>query len=214
MGRLRRSTAGAPARRGIPPLRRSLRRREGGGSPSPACSYGRIGWGSRRWCPGGDGAGGGRFGGGVVFSGGGALRSSSSPRASCESSGPGGVLECLGSPSDLRWRRIRWLELGAGRGRRIRPASGWRSSSARWRCRRGRVLAVVVHRFSFRRRAADDPCGVFLRRRCSQAAVRWWSMVFVLGAGGDGVLRSGSVSLAYCTFVSLCVLCTMYMVSC
>ena len=100
LGSPRRSTASAPPRRGIPLLRRPLRRREGGGSPSPACTYGRVGWGSRRRLLGGGGAGGGWFGVGGAFSGGGALRSSSSPRSTWWCSTPGVVLERRSFSSD------------------------------------------------------------------------------------------------------------------
>ena len=110
LGRSRRSTASVPLRRGITLLRRPLRRREGGGSPSPACTYGRVGWGSRRRLLGGGGAGGGWFGVGAVFSGGGVPRDSSSPRATCRRSRPGVVLELVCLPPDLRRRRIRRLE--------------------------------------------------------------------------------------------------------
>ena len=203
MGDPRRLTASAPARRGIPPLRRLLRQREGGGSPSPACTYGRVGWDPRRRCLGGGGAGGGVFGVGASFSGGGALRGSSSSRATCGRSRPGGVLGLPCLPSDPRWRWIRWLEIGARRGRRLLSSSGSRSSSARWRCRRVRVLAVVVYRHKFRRGAAGGLCGIFQQGGRSQAVVRRWWMVFVAGAGGVAVLRSGSSSPTYCTLFSV-----------
>ena len=93
MGDPRRTTASAPRRRGIPPLRRPLRRREGGGSPSRACTYGRLGWRPRRRRRGGRGAGGGVFGVVAIFSGGGALRGRPSSRATGSGSRPGVVLE-------------------------------------------------------------------------------------------------------------------------
>ena len=98
----------SPLRRGIPPLRRPLRRREGGGSPPPACTYGRLGWSFCRRRPGGGGAAGGWFGGGAVFSGGGSLRSSPSSCSSCRRSRPGVVLGAVCFPSDPRRRRIWW----------------------------------------------------------------------------------------------------------
>ena len=114
LGDLRRSTACSPPSRGISLLRRLLRRWEGGGSPAPACTYGRVGWSSRRRCLGGGGAGGGWFGVGAAFSGGGVPRGSSSSRSTCWCSTPGAVLEFLSFPSDLWWRRIRWLEFRSG----------------------------------------------------------------------------------------------------
>ena len=80
----------------------------GWGSPSPACTYGRVGGRSRRRRLGGVGAGGGGFGVGVLFSGGGVLRGSSSSRATCRSSTPGVVVEFVCFPPDPRWRRFWW----------------------------------------------------------------------------------------------------------
>jgi hypothetical protein len=101
-----RSTACSPVSRGIPLLRRPLRRREGGGSPVPACTYGRVGRRSRRRRQGGGGAGGGCFAVDAAFSGGGALRGSSSSCSTCRGPRPGVVLVFFVLSSDLCWRRI------------------------------------------------------------------------------------------------------------
>ena len=201
MGDPRRSTASAPPRRGIPLLRWLPRQREGGGSPSPACTYGRIGWCPRRRCLGGGGAGGGLFGVGAAFSGGGALRSSSSSRATCWRSDPW-------------WRRIWGLVFRTGRERRLLPASGSRSSTARWRSWRERAVAVVVRRQRLRRGAADGSCGICQGTGRSQAVVWRLKTVFVADAGGAAGLRSGSVAPSYCTFLSVFVLRTLYVVLC
>jgi len=198
-------------RRGIPLLRRLLRRREGGGSPSPACTYGRVGGRSRRRCLGGGGAGGGMFGVGAAFSGDGALRGSASPRAIWRSSGPGVVLGFLCRPSDPWWRWIWWPAFWTGRGRRLQPASEATSSAARWSSRRGRALAVAVHR-QMLRREADDSCGV--KHGCSLAVARRWWTIFVVVAGGVVDLRSGFVSPAYGSFLFVFVLYTVYVVCC
>ena len=213
MGDLRRSTACSPPSRGISLLRRLLRRREGGGSPAPTCTYGRVGWRSRRRCLGGGGAGGGCFGVGAAFSGGGVPRGSSSSRSTCWCSTPGAVLEFLSFPSDLWWRRIRWLEFRSGRRRRFLPATETKMAAARWSSWRGRALAVLVHRQKFRRGAADGLCGFSQGRRCSQAVVRGWPAVFVLDAGGAADVGSGSVPLRI-VLCFLFVLCTVYVVLC
>ena len=201
MGDPRRSTASAPPRRGIPLLRRLPRQREGGGSPSPACTYGRIGWCPRRRCLGGGGAGGELFGVGAAFSGGGALRSSSSSRATCWHPDPW-------------WRWIWGLVSWTGRERRLLPASGSRSSTARRRSWRVGAVAMVDHRQRFRRDAADGSWGFCQGTRRSQAVVCRLRTVFVADAGEVAVLRSGSVVPSFCTFISVFVLCTLYLVLC
>jgi hypothetical protein len=168
----------APPSRGIPLLRRPLRRREGEGSPAPACIYGRVGWSSRRRRSGGVGAAGGWFGVGATFSGGGAPRGSSSSRSTCRGSRPGVVLESFGLPSDLCWRRIWWPDLRAGQARWFLSA-WWRR-----RLRQGGEDGAGGHSpcsfigISFRRCAADGPCGGLLQERCSRGVVRRGTAAF------------------------------------
>ena len=187
--------------------------KKGGGSPAPACIYGRVGWCSRRRRSGGVGAAGGRFGVGVTFSGGGVLRGSSSSRWTGRSSRPGAVLEFGCLPSDPWWRRIRWLEFRSRRGWRLLPASGTKMTAARWRCWCGRVLAVLVHRLNLRRCAAGGLGGFLQRWRHPGAVVRRRSVVFVVAAGEVAGVCSSSVPLRM-YFCTLFVLCTLYMVLC
>ena len=214
MGDPRRLTASSPARRGIPPLRRLLRQREGGGSPSPACTYGRVGWCSRRRRSGEGGAAGGWFGVEGLFSGGAVLRSSASSSSTCWSWESGVALELLVSPPDLGWRRIWRPEPRTGRGRRLRPASSTMVAAARRWCRRGRVLAVPVHRLRLRRGAADKFCGLLQQGRRPQAAVRRRMATLVVDAGEEGVSVSGSELPFVLYSVSVFVLCTLYVVLC
>ena len=204
----------SPLSRGIPLLRRPPRRREGGGSPAPACIYGRLGWRPRRRCCGGGGAGGGRFGVGATFSGGGAPGSSSSSRSTCGGSTPGVVLESVGLPSDPCWRRIWRLEPRAGQARRLLSASTTKTAAARWRRWSEGALAVLVHRLRFRRCAADEPCGVLQQEWCSRGAVRRGTAAFVLDAGGVAAVFFGSVSPTYGVLYFFSVLFTVYVVCC
>ena len=208
LGSLRRPTASSPPSRGIPLLRRPLRRREGGGSPAPACTYGRVGWRSCRRRSGGGGAGGGRFGVGVFFSGVGAPRGSSSTRATCWISTPGVVLELLCFPSDLWWRWIWRPEPRVGQVLRLLLAADPKAAEAVRRCWSGGAPAVVVHRQKFRRGAADGLCGVFQRRGCPWAVARWRLAVFVFVAGEVAGFGASSDSPTCCSFFSVCVLCT------
>ena len=213
-----RATRGFPAAAGASvgflPLRRPLRRREGGGSPVPACIYGRIGWRPRRRCFGGGGAGGGCFGVGAIFSGRGAPGSSSSSRSTCGGSRPGMMLESVGLPSDPCWRRIWRLELRAGLTRRILSASALKTAAARWRRWSERALAVLVHRLKFRRCAADELCGGLQQERCSRGAVRRGTAAFVLDAGGVAAVCSSSDSPTYGVLYFFSILCTVYVVYC
>ena len=214
MGESRRSTACSPLSRGILLLRRPLRRREGGGSPAPACIYGRVGGRSRRRRLGGGGAGGGWFGVEAAFSGGRAPWGSSSSRSTCRGSRPGVVLEYFVLPSDPCWRRIWRLERGAGQARRSLSASTSKTAAARWRSQGGRALAVLVNRHKLRRCAADGLCGGLQQERCSRGAVRRGTAAFVVDAGGDAAVCSGSASPSYVVMYFVSVLCTLYVVLC
>jgi hypothetical protein len=209
-GRLRRSAA--EPRDSPPP---SAAPAAGGwGSPVPACIYGRVGWRSRRRRLGGGGAGGGWFGVGAAFSGGGAPGGSSSSGSTCGGSRPGVVLESFGFPPDSCWRRIWRPDLRAGHPRWLLSASTAKTASARWSRWSGRALAVLVHRHKFRRCAADGPCGGLQQERCSRGAVRRGTAAFVVDAGGDAAVCSGSVSPTYDVMYFVSVLCTMYVVLC
>ena len=208
-------------RRGIPPLRRPLRRREGGGSPSPACTDGRVGWCSRRRRLGGGGAAGGWFGVGASFSGGGALRSSSSTCSTCRRSRPGVALVSVCLPPDLCSRRIWWGVRRSRRAGRLRSASMVKVAAAMrcgwWR----RALAVVFHRQVLRRTRPPGgvcveagSCGDLVQRRCPRLVARWGTAVFVLDAGGAAGDCYGSVSPAYVFQFFVFVLCTLYVVLC
>ena len=200
-----RSTASAPPRRGIPLLRRPLRRREGGESPSPACTYGRIGWGfapaaSRRrwswrrwfWCR-------------RAFSGGGALRSSPSPRSTWRCSTPGAALERCSFSSDPG-RRIWRPDLGVLRALLLPPATDPEAAMARWRRRARGASATVVQRPRFRRGAADTQGGVFQGKNSSQAAVSRRMLLFFFVAGGSVDLGTGSGSSSSCRCSFLCLI--------
>ena len=185
----------------------------GWGSPSPACTYGRVGWETRRRRLGGGGAGGGWFGVEAAFSGGGAPGGTPSSRSTCGGSGPGVALESFGSSPDPWWRRVWRLELRAGQARQLLSASMMKTATARWRRRCERALAVPVHRLGFRRCAADELCGVLQQERCSRGVVRRRTAAFVLDAGGSAVVCHCSVSPTYFLFFAY-VLCTLYVVYC
>ena len=149
-----------------------------------------------------------------AISGGGVLRGSTAARSFCGSSRTGAVLELVKVQPDPCRRRIRRLELRPGRRRRLRPASVSRMAVGRWCCRRGRALAVPVHRHKLRRGAADKLCGLFQQGRRSQAAVRRWTAIFGVDAGEEDDVASSPVSPTYCTLLSVFVLCTLYVVLC
>ena len=190
-----------PLSRGILPLRRPLRRREGGGSPAPVCIYGRVGGRSRRRRSGGGGAAGVWFGVGAGSSGGAAPRGAASLRATRRSSGPGVVPELLWLPSDPCWRRIWRSEPWARRDPRLPPAAAPKATTARWCSWDRGPLAPAVHRHKLRRGAADGHGSVSHRAKVSLTAARRWVVFFVSDAGVVRVLGARCFVFLYVLYL-------------